>query len=156
MQTNIITLLEKILRHSEGQPGCVNITADDRAFIETYLYGQGVELQAKASFIQAAPTLEGLRPVNEHFFVKGNPVDIFTLLTSMAHQCPNFAHILTAAGKYVRNTIPICKTCFLPHSAQSPCGDMDSGDMDSWTFYKPNTTDNEQKPDNPGAPANGL
>jgi hypothetical protein len=139
-QINLLTILQKILREGEGTPGCVNFSADERDFIGRYLQDSHIELHARALMIDGES-----RKVNEHFFVKGDMTDVFTLLQSMADKSPNMASILYTVGNYVSVEMARCPKCTLMHRYGEPCGNIHE-----WNFN--NNQNEETTTTTPGTP----
>lgn len=148
-QINIVTFLTKVLTDTEGgAPGCVNVTPDERQWIEKYLYDPHIELHLRVRENRLDDTVNSPRPVDEHFFIKGDEVDIFTLLQSIVNKSPLMAWIIQALAGYIYRNIPTCPICERPHYINTPC--LKPGE---WTF---NIKSNEQTNNNTAAPAGGL
>jgi hypothetical protein len=124
---NLVTLLQKILSDTQGgSPGCVNISPQEREWIEQFLSAPDTRLQFS---FKAISEDDEITMAETNFFISGHKTDVFMMLDTAAKDMPMFGHILEAAANKFNDEVPRCPRCFFRHVRASNCPDPDS-----WNF----------------------
>lgn len=106
---NLYDFLRSIQYRAGGPSGDFTITEEEWIWLEQYLHGPGHEIHFKAREV-------GLNSNNQpeyqqDYAIKGNPVDIFSLITEVMIQNANFAKLILMAASFYDDHIDHCSEC---------------------------------------------
>ena len=62
---------------------------------------------------------DGTEIMRQHYYVEGEPVDIFSMITEAALANPHLAELFIATGKFMDEHVPICNECNGRHLEQN-------------------------------------
>lgn len=112
--TNLYDFLRRVHNDANGQPGSVNITADEMTWLEQYLRAPDVEINFKAR--ATGETNNEGEPVMElNLAIAGDGFEVFAMLCEAMVQNYQFADMATRAVAFYRDHIPSCPICSVKH-----------------------------------------
>lgn len=109
--TNLYDFLRRIQSaYFESVPGgFYKISPEDMEFIEQYLKEPEAMIQFKAR--KTGEERDGMPVYAQDYAIKGEPYEIFTLLTEAAMQNPVFCDMLFAAYGFMTEHVGKCEDC---------------------------------------------
>lgn len=135
--TNLFEFLNYMLEASRGNPeGTVTLAPEHRVWIETFLRSADVELHFRATRTgKMVETAEGWLPeMITNYVVRGEPVEIFELLSDAAIQNPGIFRLCEGVASFVNDHATKCDSC---REQIEACNMADPG-PDFWIFSPPN------------------
>lgn len=135
--TNLFEFLNDLLDMSRSSPdGAVYLTPAYRVWIENFLRSSDVELHLRATPTgKVIETPEGPLPeMITNYMVRGEPVQIFELLSDAALQNPGIFRLFDGVASFVTDHADKCPSC---REQIEACNMTDPG-PDFWNFSPPN------------------
>ena len=112
--TNLFDFLTDMLETSRENPdGAVFLTPRHRVFIETFLRSADVEIHFRATRTgKMAVTPTGPLPeMATNYVVRGEPVEVFELLSEAALQNPGIFRLFEGVTKFITDHAATCPAC---------------------------------------------
>lgn len=134
--TNLFEFLQSLLDRAREDEGRLTLAAPERVFLETFLRAPDVELHFRATHTgKIVDTPTGPLPeMVTNYVVRGEPVEIFELLSDAALQNPGIFRLCEGVSGFMREHVGTCESC----RAQVEACDMADPGPDFWKFSPPN------------------